>query len=86
MKDTPEQAAGKAGLDLQPMAISFSPPDPTTPDGEESSATARNSLRLNPLFAEWLMGWPIGWTGLRPLETASYRSKLRPHLRRALGG
>lgn len=25
--------------------------------------------RLNPLFTEWLMGWPIGWTGFEPLET-----------------
>lgn len=23
--------------------------------------------RLNPLFVEWLMGWPIGWTGSEPL-------------------
>jgi len=27
--------------------------------------------RLNPLFVEWLMGWPIGWTGSAPVETAS---------------
>jgi len=25
---------------------------------------------LNPNWVEWLMGWPIGWTDLRPLETA----------------
>lgn len=23
---------------------------------------------LNPQFTEWLMGWPIGWTGLEPVE------------------
>jgi hypothetical protein len=23
----------------------------------------------HPEFAEWLMGWPIGWTDLKPLET-----------------
>jgi hypothetical protein len=22
---------------------------------------------LNPEWAEWLMGWPIGWTDLKPL-------------------
>jgi hypothetical protein len=27
---------------------------------------------LNPDWTEWLMGWPIGWTGLRPLETDKY--------------
>lgn len=28
---------------------------------------------LNPLWVEWLMGWPIGWTDLRPLATARFR-------------
>jgi hypothetical protein len=23
---------------------------------------------LNPTWVEWLMGWPLGWTDLRPLE------------------
>lgn len=27
----------------------------------------------NPPWAEWLMGFPIGWTGLKPLETARFR-------------
>lgn len=42
--------------------------DPETPDGATLSATR---LALNPQFAEWLMGWPIGWTELKPLATAS---------------
>jgi len=25
--------------------------------------------RLNPQWVEWLMGWPIGWTDLKPLVT-----------------
>lgn len=37
----------------------FSPPDHQTPDGPQSSKARRT---LNPLFVEWLMGWPIGWT------------------------
>jgi len=28
---------------------------------------------LNPTFAERLMGWPIGWTDLRPLEMDKFR-------------
>lgn len=28
---------------------------------------------LNPLFCEWLMGWPIGWTGLEPVGTELFR-------------
>ncbi|WP_414902487.1 hypothetical protein ACMT1E_04455 [Sphingomonas flavalba] len=45
-----------------------SPQDQPTPAGPTSSSERRT---LNPLFVEWLMGWPIGWTGLGPVETAS---------------
>lgn len=33
--------------------------------------------KLNPAFAEWLMGWPIGWTELKHSATAKSRSKPR---------
>jgi hypothetical protein len=29
--------------------------------------------QLNPPWVEWLMGWPIGWTALEPLETARFQ-------------
>ena len=35
--------------------------------------------KLNPPWVEWLMGWPIGWTDLEPLETGRYREWLRLH-------
>lgn len=28
---------------------------------------------------EWLMGWPIGWTALEPLETAKFRQWCASH-------
>ena len=28
--------------------------------------------QLNPTWVEWLMGWPLGWTELRPLATARF--------------
>jgi hypothetical protein len=28
---------------------------------------------LNPMWVEWLMGWPLGWTDLQPLETGKCR-------------
>ena len=34
---------------------------------------------LNPAFSEWLMGWPIGHTDLKPLETARFREYERQH-------
>ena len=28
--------------------------------------------KTNPEFVEWLMGWPVGWTGLEPLATGRF--------------
>lgn len=33
----------------------------------------------NPQFSELLMDWPIGWTGLQPLERARFQSWLQQH-------
>jgi hypothetical protein len=33
----------------------------------------------NPSFMEWLMGWPIGWARLEPLETGRFRQWLEQH-------
>lgn len=38
-----------------------------------SNAQTGNSAPLNPDFAEWLMGWPIGWTACQPLGTDKFR-------------
>lgn len=32
---------------------------------------------LNPVWVEWLMGWPLGWTDCGASETARFRSWLR---------
>ena len=45
----------------------------TSDDGNESPT------RLNPLFVEWLMGMPIGWTGFAPLATELYHYKQQLH-------
>lgn len=34
---------------------------------------------LNPEWVEWLMGWPIGWTDLRPLEMDRFREWQQQH-------
>ena len=34
---------------------------------------------LNPDWVEWLMGWPVGWTDLKPLATDKYRLWLEQH-------
>jgi len=34
---------------------------------------------LNPTWVEWLMGWPLGWTDLKPLEMDKSHSVLQQH-------
>lgn len=46
---------------------------------ERGAHTLQKNGRLNPEWVEWLMGWPIGHTGLGPLETARYREWRRWH-------
>ena len=66
----------------------------TQKNGNQSSENTQDSpqpwknLRLNPMFVEWLMGWPLDYTGLTDseyLETESYLYKQRMHLQSLLG-
>ena len=34
---------------------------------------------LNPMWVEWLMGWPLGWTDLKPLEMGKSHSAQPQH-------
>jgi len=36
-------------------------------------------MRLNPDWVEWLMGWPIGHTDLKPLETGRFQEFVQQH-------
>ena len=46
---------------------------------EEARAMgAGNGGKLNPTWVEWLMGWPLGWTDLKPLETGRFHCALQP--------
>jgi DNA (cytosine-5)-methyltransferase 1 len=40
---------------------------------------AGNGGQLNPTWVEWLMGWPIGWTDLKPLETDKFQQWQHSH-------
>jgi DNA (cytosine-5)-methyltransferase 1 len=35
---------------------------------EAQQMGAGNGGKLNPMWVEWLMGWPLGWTDLKPSE------------------
>jgi len=42
---------------------------PSEANRNEPSMASRVGGKLNPTWTEWLMGWPLGWTDLNPLET-----------------
>ena len=44
-----------------------------------SMCVSSENGRLNPMWAEWLMGWPIGWTCLKPLEMAKFQEWQQQH-------
>ena len=65
-------------------------PTPTTPSGGGNcggSGAYKNAIKngthiphsINPNLYEWLMGWPQGWTDLKPLETDKSHCVLQPH-------
>jgi hypothetical protein len=55
-------------------------PTPTSHNAKETNAPSESTRNtptlaaqagghLNPMWVEWLMGWPLGWTDLKQLET-----------------
>jgi hypothetical protein len=40
---------------------------------------SQTSGQLNPMWVEWLMGWPQGWTELKHLEMDKSPSAQQPH-------
>jgi hypothetical protein len=47
--------------------------------GEEQGTQMFNGGTLNPTWVEWLMGWPLGWTDLKQLETDKFQKWLDEH-------
>lgn len=46
---------------------------------EREAHKSGESGRLNPEWVEWLMGFPSGWTELKPLEMRRFREWQRQH-------
>lgn len=79
-------------MDQLPNFVAYSPLAQAINDGRESSPSDPTSprRRLNPTFAEWLMGWPPGWTIAEPTacgasEMALWRCRLDSQLSCLLG-
>lgn len=84
---------GQSRMDmLDWQAESFSRRVQSIHDGHELSPTPRIlRQRLNPEFADWLMGWPTGWTSTEPTACdaramALWRFRLRQDLSSLCGG
>jgi len=45
----------------------------------DAVATHQSGGSLSPLWVEWLMGYPLGWTDLKDLETQSFQLWLQKH-------
>ena len=45
--------------------------------GDGGTGRQPNGGPLNPVWVEWLMGWPLGWTGLSASEMDKYRTARR---------
>jgi hypothetical protein len=47
--------------------------------GDRGTGRAKGGGLLNPTWVEWLMGWPLRWTDLEPLEMGKFQSWLLLH-------
>ncbi|MNU97729.1 hypothetical protein D3C71_878160 [compost metagenome] len=48
-------------------------------DRLDHAVMASDGGQLNPEWVEWLMGWPIGWTELKPLEMGKFHEWQQQH-------
>ena len=75
-------ASATSGDGLATVVAKFQTPNTNGMDGGSNSrkATLKRGQEvlsggaLNPTWVEWLMGWPLGWTALKPSETARFPS------------
>lgn len=84
-------SAGRKASDHNLPTMVAKYPTPTTKDNRNTSQASKEKYRagptlgefvggtLNPAWNEWLMGWPVGWSALEPLEMDKFQKWLRLH-------
>ena len=50
-----------------------------TNDRLDHAVMSTDGGSLNPTWTEWLMGWPLEWSGLKPLETGKFQQWQQQH-------
>ena len=68
---------GRAVNQFPTPTTSSGGPEPEGKTGRKLSTVVGGSL--NPTWVEWLMGWPLGWTDLKPLEMDKYQQWCEQH-------
>ena len=76
MWPTPCASASKGS---SPAALTRKSGKSRARDRIDHAVMASDGGQLNPEWVEWLMGWPIGWTGLEPLAMDKYHEWRRQH-------
>ena len=69
---------GKSRMDILPNVVVYGGKS-TQQLSELDQTSCKQTLHLNPSWVEWLMGWPIGYTDLKPLVTDKFRSVQQWH-------
>jgi hypothetical protein len=88
---TPESAWNqKRNPNLETIVGRVQFPTPTAHNAKECASPSeynRNTPtlathaggKLNPMWVEWLMGWPLAWTDLKPLEMDKFHFVPQQH-------
>jgi hypothetical protein len=76
-----ERGATKSNTYATPQARDFRSGSTDRWDNPERTRNLNDQIggQLNPTWVEWLMGWPLGWTDLKPLETDKFQQWLLQH-------
>jgi len=92
--NSPQVLAGKHGINLEGAVMKWPTPTARIWKGGgrqmiRSDGKSREDMldwlvekdggRLNPTWVEWLMGWPLEWTDLKPLETDRFQQWQQQH-------
>ena len=76
---TPKRKSGQPAQYTINQAVRDRFPTPTAHNAKECNSPSEQNRntptlathaggKLNPMWVEWLMGWPLAWTDLKPLE------------------